>query len=122
MKLSNLINHIRNHSSCTIEALEEDIPVRGNAMASDDDAYDKEVEDKIIDDLNSGNVWAWCTVKLTMTHIPTGVSSDQYLGACSYKNEEDFKTGNYFEDMKEQAYTEIGERLLAIEDYLTNLK
>ena len=46
----------------TVTALPECVGVVGNAMASGDDDFDKECEDKILADLDGGNEWAWCTV------------------------------------------------------------
>lgn len=39
----------------TIEVHPEDIPVRGNAISSGDDALDREVEDSILSDLEAAN-------------------------------------------------------------------
>jgi hypothetical protein len=89
-----------------IECLEEHATVRGNAMASGNDAEDKEVEDSIIEDLENGNEWAWCTVKVTAKY--KDIEGTDYLGGNSYKSEEDFITNSgYYEDMKEQAYTDL---------------
>ena len=40
-----------------VTAAQDDIPVRGNAMASGDDATDRECEDDILTRLDSGDVW-----------------------------------------------------------------
>lgn len=86
----------------TIDCLPEtDLPIEGNAMASGDDAADKAAEDEIREQLESGNEWAWCTVRVTAKWKNwTGVD---FLGGCSYTGEADFKTGGYYEDMKKQA-------------------
>ena len=88
----------------TIECTPEDAPVRGNAMASGDDALDKEVEDQIIADLE-WNEWAWCVVKVTCRY--GRASGAQYLGGCSYKDESDFSSPDgYLPQMKAEAYEE----------------
>ena len=92
----------------TVECLPEDAPVRGNAMASGDDAFDREVEDEIIADLES-NPWAWCCVKVTAR--AGGLEGTDYLGCCSYESEEDFRRGGSYEDMKDCATRELLERL-----------
>jgi len=74
----------------------EDISIEGNAIASGDDAYDKEVEDKIRAELEY-NQWAWCTVEVKVTINDCHTS--EFLGGCSYKDENDFITGGYYEDM-----------------------
>lgn len=88
-----------------LECLEEDATIRGNACAIDEET-DKKIEEHIIKQLESGNLWAWCTVKVTCYYDAglDGISGTDYLGCCSYTSEEDFVNGGYFEDMKHQAY------------------
>src|SRR5436189_173772 len=81
-----------------LRCMPEDTEVRGNAVASGDNAFDKETEDRIIGDLESGNQWAWCCVKLTGCWHGIGV--DTFLGCCSYDDEAAFKAGGYYEDMQ----------------------
>lgn len=77
-------------------------PVRGNAMASGDDALDKQVEDEILERLEQGDVWAW--VSVTVTASWQGQEASDHLGCCSYRDEDDFRQeGGYFDDMVEQA-------------------
>lgn len=96
----------------TIEALEEDNPIRGNAVVTGDDAVDKKVEDDIIKRLES-NIWAWCCVCVTAKW--KGLEGTDYLGSCSYKDENDFKQpGGYYEEMKEKAYDNLIEQLNAL--------
>lgn len=100
----------------TIEIIlhEGDVPVRGNAIASDDEAYDKEVEDEILARLEY-DLWAWCCVEVRATiEIPEQgikVSGSDYLGGCSYKNEADFRSGGYFEDMVEEAVRALADEI-----------
>ena len=89
----------------TVECLPEDMPVEGNAMSSGDDQYDKEVEESISNDLDSGNPWAWCVVKVTAEW--NGLKGVDYLGGCSYKSEYDFRQDGYYEDMKDQALQDL---------------
>ncbi len=85
-----------------IEAMPEDCPVRGNALASGDDAVDREHEDRILAELDAGNIWAWCCVKVTATCA--GHTGVDYLGCCNYADETDFRReGGYWNDMKEEA-------------------
>jgi len=88
-----------------IEATPEDVPVRGNAMASGNDELDKRAEDEILARLESGDEWAWCNVRVTCTD---GISEgESWLGGCSYRNEEDFKAGGYYETMKAEALEDM---------------
>lgn len=88
-----------------IEVEEDHIPVRGNALASGDDAEDKRVEDEIIARLENEDVWAWASVRMVATW--RGLTADDYLGACCYKDEDDFKKDGYYEDMKNNAYNSL---------------
>ena len=60
----------------------EDIPVRGHYE-------DAELEDAILDDLESGNEWAWAYVKVSASWA--GFTGSDGLGGCSYKSEADFR-------------------------------
>lgn len=93
----------------TVEALPEDIPVRGNALASGDDEIDKREEDRIIEDLE-WNEWAWCTAKVTVKYEE--FEAYEYLGCCSYESEGDFiENSGYYEDMTRSALALLNERL-----------
>jgi hypothetical protein len=95
-----------------VEARQDDLPVRGNAIGSGDSAYDKEVEDNILKELDNGNIWMWATIKVTCGFDDWPVTGTDYLGACSYCSEEDFvKANDYYQDMKEQAYADFVKQL-----------
>jgi hypothetical protein len=80
----------------------ETMPVRGNALASGDDAFDLLVEDEIIERLERHDVWAWACVKVVASWDGfTGESG--WLGACTYENEESFRGDAYFTDLKAEA-------------------
>lgn len=87
----------------TIEG--DSTPVRGNAIESGDAARDREVEDEIIARLRDGDTWAWCAVKVTVT--AGGVEASDYLGACSYADETDFRACGNFADMIDACVAEI---------------
>lgn len=90
----------------TVEALPETLEIRGNAQASGDDAEDRRVEDSIIADLESGNEWAWCCVRVT-AQVGSFKGPD-HLGGCSYKSKADFcEPGGYFDDMKNEALARL---------------
>lgn len=55
--------------------------VRGNASATGNNTYDKEVEDKILDRLHKGDTTAWCCVVVTAEFM--GYSYTEVLGCCS---------------------------------------
>lgn len=95
----------------TLTAEQDYIPVRGNAMASGDAAFDRACEDRIIEYLESGDIWAWAAVTVTAKVI--GENGEEFkgravLGGCSYENEEDFRApGGYFEDLKKEAADDL---------------
>jgi hypothetical protein len=97
----------------TIDVLPEDAPVRGNAMASGDDDFDRQTEDRIISDLCSGNEWAWCTIKVTAHYA--GLEGCDYLGCCSYRNEDEFcQPDGYYPSMKDEAMRDLQEQIDSI--------
>ena len=93
-----------------VTALDETCPVRGNALASGDEADDRACEDKIIARLDRGDIWAWCTVKVTVTYRGV-LSADEYLGSCSYDSEADFRAAGYFDDMVAECISQINGQL-----------
>jgi len=100
------INIPEDEVTYTLECSPEDIPVRGNALASGDDEEDALAEDRILNDLDCGNEWAWCRVDVYAEW--NGFQGRDSLGACSYRDEDDFKApGGYYEDMKERALDDL---------------
>jgi hypothetical protein len=88
----------------------EYMEVRGNAMASGDDAEDRKVEDAILRELE-WNPWAWCCMKVTASW--RRIEGVDYLGGCSYKDEKEFKQpGGYWDDMKAQALEDLKRNIL----------
>jgi hypothetical protein len=96
-----------------IECMPEDMPVKGNCSAIDEDT-DREPENMIYEQLDSGNEWAWCCVKVTASY--KGVTGTDYLGGCSYKSENDFKKDGYYKDMKQQAFNDLISQLEDLND------
>lgn len=95
-----------------LRAEQDDVPVRGNAMASGDDEADRKCEDEIIRQLDNGNVWAWASVSVEARY--KGMTGIDYLGCCSYKDEADFKKDMYYQDMKKQAYADLISQMKAL--------
>lgn len=96
----------------TVEAEQDDIPIRGSFSSGDDEA-DEQLAKEIERRLNCGDVWAWASVKVTAKW--KGYKGVDYLGACSYKDEADFKQdGGYYGDMKERALEDLNESIARI--------
>lgn len=108
--------------SYEIEVYPEDIPIEGNVMASGDDDYDRQVEESIRANLESGNDWAWCMVRVIARYEGIDcVEGTDHLGCCSYKSEDDFtQPGGYWEDMKDVARAALYAELESIAHVLDN--
>ena len=87
----------------------EDDSVTGNVMCSGDDALDEECEDRVIADLDGGNVWAWASVSVSARI--GGTECIDYLGHCNYKSEDDFRKDAYYLDMKGEALSALRSEL-----------
>lgn len=98
----------------TIHVEQDDIRVRGNAVASGDPDFDKKVEDEILARLDKGDVWAWASVEVRAEF--RGLVHSSYLGACCYESEEDFKTGGYYEDMVREAVGGLADKVAALQE------
>ena len=96
-----------------VSAKQDWLEVRGNAVISGDDDYDKSVEDEIIARLNDGDVWAWAEVIVTARYDGiNGIEGVDYLGCCTYADEADFVTsGGYYDDMCRAACAELRDEL-----------
>lgn len=98
--------------------------VRGNAMASGDDAQDRECEEWILGQLRDGNEWAWCavTVRATWT-APSGreYRGEDRLGCCSYESERDFVRDGYYTGMVDGAIADLNASLARIGEDLAVL-
>lgn len=105
----------------TVDALPEDVQIRGNATASGDDNFDRETEESIIADLESGNDWAWCVVRVTAHWHDWKASA--FLGGCSYRSEEDFRVeGGYYSGLKEEALANLNAEIQATGKTLAELE
>jgi hypothetical protein len=79
----------------------------------EDQLDDAESVQLVRDQLRDGNEWAWFRAKVTCDVL--GFEGTDYLGACSYASEADFRApGGYFDDMKYTAIREIAERVLPL--------
>lgn len=89
-----------------LDCLPDDTRIEGNALASGDDVADRAQERWVHDQLDSGNQWAWCTVRLTGRY--KGLESVDTLGCCSYLDENDFRQpGGYFDDMQSNVLADL---------------
>lgn len=101
----------------SVNAVYDEIPVRGNAMASGDAEEDRAYEDEIIARLHAGDIWAWAEVCVKGKW--NDLVATDYIGACTYKDEEGFKQDDYYEDMVNTVIDELWDQAQQIVKALT---
>lgn len=123
--------HTESHNGITytLEIEQDDFQVRGNAMASGDDAMDKQVEDEILARLSNGDTWAWACVSVTAEWDWNGTTFEgqDYLGGCSHRDTADFIACNgYYSDMKSAArdllFADVERGIAELETALESLR
>ena len=96
----------REEATIRVLAEPDHIPVEGNACASGDDDFDREVEHNILCRLQKGDIWAWAAVTVVVAW--GSFEGRAHLGCCSYVDENDFRQpGGYFDDMVAEALDEL---------------
>lgn len=75
----------------------------------EDGSNDEELNAWIQRELDSGNPWAWCVAKVTVSFM--GLEGTDYLGGCSYASEKEFKEGGYYESMIDEALEDLAQQL-----------
>lgn len=93
----------------------ESTPLEGNVLASGDDDEDAAAEEWVRDQLDSGNEWSWCIVRVVGRW--RGLTEWECLGGCSYRSEEDFKEGGYYEDMRSEVLRRLQETASNVAEY-----
>ncbi|KKN65618.1 hypothetical protein LCGC14_0479340 [marine sediment metagenome] len=107
----------------TIEPETEHTPLKGNVLASGDDETDEAAEKEVQKQLETGNEWAWCCVKVTAVwHSTSGTeySGTACLGCCSYESEKDFR-GDYYTELQKEALADLNTKLATIRADLDEL-
>lgn len=94
-----------NQMEFDISVKEEFIPVEGNLCATDDPEADQALEQQVKEQLEAGNIWAWCNVGVHCTW--NGFTGEDYLGGCSYESQEDFVKDAYYSDMCRTAFNDL---------------
>lgn len=114
-----LVKILEKHGTVTVFREDEDIDYVGNCSAVDPEA-DAQQEQWIREQLESGNAWAWCYVRVVVSY--GRFRGSDALGMCSYLSEEDFRAGGYFEDLVHAACLEIVATLAAAGETIESLK
>lgn len=84
----------------SFECLPEESHPRDH-FASGEEQYDREDIAKVLEELEKGNEWGWCCIKVTAKWKQ--FTGSDFLGCCSYSSQKDFETDEYYSDMKTQA-------------------
>jgi len=86
---------------------------REDAIPSEYLEYTEDIE-SINRAVDRGELWAWCTVTVTasVSLLDYNYEGREYLGACSYDGESDFKSGGYYNEMKDRALDEMADAIL----------
>jgi len=91
-------------------AEDEDLPIRGSFSCGDSEK-DEETAREIETRLNRGDIWAWCSVRVKVSYKT--YSAKSYLGACSYKNANDFiENSGYYESLVDEALDELNAEIV----------
>jgi hypothetical protein len=102
-------------SDVTFTIIAEDETFSAHESLSECMSYD-EIED-LMYEASRENVWKWCRVEVKGTY--KGLEASEYLGACSYESEEDFKKDGYYEDMCKAVLADLQSQLNDILSDLT---
>lgn len=103
----------------TVECLTEDVDYHGNCSAIDEET-DRAAEEWIAEQLEQGNEWAWCMVRVTAKW--EDFVGTAYLGGCSYEDEESFKEGGYYDDLRAEALNDLNQQIADTADKLKALE
>lgn len=81
-----------------------------DAAIDAEDWADEETLRRIRRELQLGNQWAWCTAVVEGRY--GSLTANAHLGACSYRNAEDFKqSSGYYEDMRNEVLEDLNRQL-----------
>lgn len=109
----------------TVECLPEGWAIEGNASAIDEET-DAQIEQEIRDQLEAGNEWAWCAVRVKATAYDAQgeqiAYGEDFLGGCSYASEADFLACGCYEDMRDIARDDCEQEIERIRAALAGAK
>jgi hypothetical protein len=78
-------------------------------MSPDEQFEDEETLEWVREQIESGNEWAWFCAHVRVTYC--AIVGDDYLGGCSYKSEDDFRSDGYFDSMVDDCIARINREL-----------
>lgn len=98
----------RDDVTFTVECLNEDVEIDGEFDSGDLEA-DKKTLAWMREQLDAGNQWAWCCIKVICTWET--LHAAEYLGCASYASESDFRNDAYFADMCDEALDRLNAQI-----------
>ena len=82
-------------------------------FASGDDDQDRKDCENIQRELEAGNDWAWCMVRVEGTF--EGLRADTVLGGCNYDSRKQFiEPGGYYDDMVTEVLEELNKQAAGV--------
>lgn len=93
---------------------QDDIPVRGNAMVSGDDDFDKQCEDEIIASLENGDTHSWCCITVTAQY--KRFSGSSHLGGVNVTEASDVEFVAREHGMYDDALEALNDLIAATEN------
>lgn len=72
--------------------------------------FDGDIE-FVNDQIIAGNIWGWCWIEVIVSAPQLEMAESETLGCCSYKNEADFITDGYYDDLKKEATNSLLRRI-----------
>lgn len=109
MNRNKLIEFLSTHAIIECEILPETMSIKGNVMASGDDALDREAEENVRHQLEQGNDAAWCVAHVSAQYM--GHTAHSYLGGCSYASESEL-WADELDNMREDAISALADEIL----------
>lgn len=94
-----------------IHPLHEDTRIVEALSEKETGADHSEYIKKVIAD-GGYNPWLWCTIKVVARFKE--LEGTAYLGQCAYESENDFKKGGYYEQMQDEAFEELKNKVSEI--------
>lgn len=87
------------------------VHVHEDAHSSYKDHFSGEDLIWVRDELEIGNQWAWCVVEVRAECPYTGLAESTFQGQSSYGDEDDFLDSPFYEEMCDEVYEMLVDRL-----------
>jgi len=116
------IRKVRELAEVQVDALPEDIPVRGNVLASGDEDEDRAAEDAVLAALEDGEPWAWAVLRVRVR--VQDWTAEAFLGGVSYWGPDadaDVRR-DLVPDLVHEACGELVDRMVDGEAFLRDLR